>query len=178
LRGSASYILARTRFVLELDYLTSLGADEVIPDEFEASLQMAACLLRRFAFSEGRTLKLIAALRQEHYGGLRESGTPPTDLSGYLSVLKEGQIEFQAVPEGSPCLGKSLADLQFRTRTGAMVVGVIRKERILYSPTADLRLETGDTLMLLGSAEDVDRARELLYGSLGVRKEESSSRLL
>jgi monovalent cation:H+ antiporter-2, CPA2 family len=172
------YILARTRFVLELDYLTSLGADEVIPDEFEASLQMAACLLRRFAFSEGRTLKLIAALRQEHYGGLRESGTPPTDLSGYLSVLKEGQIEFQAVPEGSPCLGKSLADLQFRTRTGAMVVGVIRKERILYSPTADLRLETGDTLMLLGSAEDVDRARELLYGSLGVRKEESSSRLL
>ncbi|TYO97473.1 Kef-type potassium/proton antiporter (CPA2 family) [Geothermobacter ehrlichii] len=160
------YILVRTRFVLDLDRLCEFGADEVIPDEFEASLQMAACLLRRFAIPEGKTLKLIASLRQEHYGGLREPAAPPADLAGYLSVLREGRIEFRPLPEGSPCLGRTLAELQFRGRTGAMVVGVVRKERILYNPAAELRLEEGDTLMLLGASEDLDRACQLLHGEL------------
>jgi len=163
------YILVRTRFVLDLDHLYEFGADEVIPDEFEASLQMAACLLRRFTIPEGKTLKLIASLRQEHYGGLREPTIPPADLAGYLSVLQGGRIEFRPLPQGSPCLGRTLAELQFRSRTGAMVVGVVRNERILYNPTAELRLEKGDTLMLLGAGEDLDRAGQLLHGELAHR---------
>ncbi|PNU19011.1 potassium transporter KefB [Geothermobacter hydrogeniphilus] len=160
------YILVRTRFVLDLDRLYEFGADEVIPDEFEASLQMAACLLRSFAIPEGKTLKLIASLRLEHYGGLREPTVPPADLAGYLSVLEGGRIEFRPLPERSPCMGRTLAELQFRARTGTMVVGVVREERILYNPTAEFCLEEGDTLMLLGSSEDLDRAGSLLRGEL------------
>lgn len=158
------FILARTRFVGELDYLTSLGADEIIPDEFEASLQLAAVLLRRFGVGEGRILQLLATLRREHYEKFRRIGDLPPDLAGYLSVLRGGQIEFQAVPDDSPCLGATLAELAFRTRTGATVVGVVRHERTIYSPAADLRLERGDTLMLLGAEEDLIRARNLIHG--------------
>ncbi len=157
------YILARTKFVLELDHLTSLGADDVISDEFEASLQMAASLLRRFAVAEGETLKLIAALRQEHYEELRETPSPPPDLARYLAVLDQGQIEFLAVPDTFACVGRTLEDMHFRTRTGTMVVGIIRQSRVHYSPAGDASIEPGDTLMLLGHADDVERAREFLH---------------
>ncbi|ALC17262.1 potassium transporter KefB [Desulfuromonas soudanensis] len=156
------YILARTRFVLELDHLTALGADEVIPDEFEASLQLSACLLRRFAVPEGRTLKLIAGLRQSHYGGLRRPTTPPADLSRYLSALQEGEIEFMEVPATFSGVGKTLAELAFRSRTGVTVVGVLRNERIIYSPPAEQRVEGGDTLVVLGAAPELELARALL----------------
>ena len=43
-------------------------------------------------------------------------------------------------------------------------MGVIRNGRVIYSPSAELRLETGDTLMLLGEAEDFDQARLFLHG--------------
>ena len=158
------YILARTRFVGELDYLTALGADEVIPDEFESSLQLTAVLLRRFGLAEGRILQLLATLRREHYQKFRRVEEIPPDLAGYLSVLEGGRIEFQAVPADSPCLGQSLADLAFRSHTGATVVGVVRHERTIYSPEASLRLEQGDTLMLLGTEDNLNRARHLLHG--------------
>jgi CPA2 family monovalent cation:H+ antiporter-2 len=157
------FILARTRFVGELDYLTALGADEVIPDEFESSLQLSAVLLRRFGLAEGRIMQLLATLRREHYEKFRRIEEIPPDLAGYLSVLEGGRIEFQAVPADSPCLGRSLADLAFRGQTGATVVGVVRHERTIYSPQANLRLERGDTLMLLGTEENLRRAQELLH---------------
>ena len=158
------YILVRTRFVAELDYLTSLGADEVVPDEFEASLQLANFLLRRCGVAEGRTLKLLATLRQEHYGRLRSSGAAPPNLASYLSVLDGGEIEFQAVPADSPCLGRSLGELEFRSHSGATVVGLVRRERISYGANAELVLEAGDTLLLLGTPESIQKARELLHG--------------
>ncbi len=155
------YILARTRYVAELEHLRRLGADEVIPDEFEASLQLGANLMRHFARSEGRILHLLAEMRQEHYRSMVHADEAPTHG---LSVLEGGQLEYRAVPDDSPSLGASLAEIDLRNQTGVTVVGVIRQERTIYSPPASFRLEPGDTLMLLGTDEDVLRAGELLHG--------------
>ncbi len=43
-------------------------------------------------------------------------------------------------------------------------MGVIRQERVIYSPAAELRLERGDTLMLLGEDDNIRSAREFLHG--------------
>jgi K+/H+ antiporter YhaU regulatory subunit KhtT len=81
-----------------------------------------------------------------------------------LSVIASGEIELQAVPDDSPHLGRTLADLDFRAATGAMVVGVIRHERTTHNPGPSLHLTRGDTLMLLGDVESIHKARELLHG--------------
>lgn len=154
------YILARTRYVAELEHLCNLGANEVIPDEFEASLQLGANLMRRFNLSEGRILHVLSTLRQQHYTSMVRTDAP---LHG-LSILEGGQFEYRAVPDDSPCLGVSFAELDLRNKTGVTVVGVIRQERTIYSPAGSFRIEEGDTLMLLGSAEDVTRVGELLHG--------------
>lgn len=158
------YIQARTRFILEMDDLLAQGADEVIPDEVEASLQMAAALLRRFAISEGKTLRQIATMRQEHYGSALGGTEQSRNLAGYLSVLEGGQIEFQAMPDDSPLLGQTLADAPLKEQANVMVVGVIRQDRIQYGVSGSFRLQAGDTLMLLGEPEAVEIARELLHG--------------
>jgi len=154
------YILARTRYVAELEYLCQIGADEVIPDEFEASLQLGANLMRRFKRSEGRILHVLSELRQKHYSSMVHTDAP----SHGLSLLEGGQIEYQAVPDDSPFLGASLAGIDLRKLTGVTVVGVIRQERTIYNPAGSFCVEQGDTLMLLGSSEDVLRASELLHG--------------
>jgi len=154
------YILARTRYVAELEALYNLGADEVIPDEFEASLQLGAKLMSRFKLSEGRTLHVLAELRQQHYASMMGAEGP---VHG-LSVLEGGRLDYQAIPDDSPCLGRSLAEIDLRNRTGITVVGVIRQERTIYSPAGSFRIEKGDTLMLLGSSEDMINAGKLLHG--------------
>jgi CPA2 family monovalent cation:H+ antiporter-2 len=154
------YILARTRYVAELEHLCRLGADEVIPDEFEASLQLGANLLRRFERNEGRILHALSELRQKHYSSMVHSSAP----SHGLSVLEVGRLDYQAVPDNSPYLGASLAAIDLRRLTGVTVVGVIRQERTIYNPAGSFCIEPGDTLMLLGNTEEVQRVSELLHG--------------
>jgi CPA2 family monovalent cation:H+ antiporter-2 len=79
-------------------------------------------------------------------------------------VLEGGEIELQAVPDDSPHIGRTLAELNFRAVTGTTVMGVIRNERVIYSPSAELRLETGDTLMLIGEEQSFHNTRAFLHG--------------
>jgi CPA2 family monovalent cation:H+ antiporter-2 len=158
------YILARTNFVATIDQLMRLGADEIITDEFGAGLEMATFLLRQFNVSEARVLKILSSLRAEHHQRYKQHASRPRNLTGYLSVLEGSEIEILAVPDDSPCLGKSLAELNFRATTGGNIMGVIRQERVDYNPSADLRLETGDTLMLLGEEEAIRKVRDFLHG--------------
>lgn len=160
------YILARTHYVTNIQPLLNAGANDIITDELGAGLEMAAFLLHRQNISEGRTLKILSFLRQEHQHFYGTRDRQESKLTGYLSVLEGGDIEIQAVPENSPCIGKTLAELNYRSTTGATVMGIIRSEHITYSPSADFRLETGDTLMLLGEEENFDKSRKLLSGHL------------
>jgi len=159
------YIIVRTRFVLEMEELFAAGADEVIPDEIEASLQLATSLLRRFKVPEGRILRTAAKLRQEHYDALLQPGAVKSDLSDYLSALQGGHIEFVKVSETASCMGRSLAELDFRARTGATVIGLVRNDHTDYGITPDHVLEAGDTLILLGDQEVINLAREYLQAT-------------
>ena len=162
--NSELYIVARTHYVTNIEPLLKAGANDVITDEFGAGLEMAAFLLKTFQVPEGRVLKILSSLRDEHQRRYQQHDGQPSRLTGYLSVLEGGEIEILAVPDGSPCIGRTLAELNFRAATGTTVMGVIRHERVIYSPAAELRLETGDTLMLLGTEEHFHRARGFLHG--------------
>lgn len=153
-------ILVRTRYVAELEHLHNLGADVVIPDEFEASLQLGNNLMRRFNMNEGRILHAISQLRQQHYNSMVAANAPAHGLS----ILDSGRLEYQALPDDSPYLNASLAEIDLRNQAGVTVVGVIRKERTIYSPSGSFRIERGDTLMLLGGNDDMLQASEVLHG--------------
>jgi len=158
------YILARTRYVAEIDDLLEAGADEVIPDEFGAGLELSTFLMQHFRASEGRILKILEEIRDEHHLRYRKPDAQSQKLASTLSVMNGAEVELQAVPDDSPCLGASLTELDFRATTGATVVGVIRQKRTTHNPGPSLRLAPGDTLMILGDPESIHKARELLHG--------------
>jgi CPA2 family monovalent cation:H+ antiporter-2 len=66
---------------------------------------------------------------------------------------------------GSRGVGKSLAKLDLRGRTGATVLAISRGGRSIVSPAADEELQAGDVLALTGSADAIEAAREALTGA-------------
>ena len=44
------FLLARTRYLAEIPDLSALGADEVVAEEFETSLEISSRTLRHFGF--------------------------------------------------------------------------------------------------------------------------------
>ncbi|HEU4728573.1 MAG TPA: cation:proton antiporter [Kofleriaceae bacterium] len=66
------------------------------------------------------------------------------------------------IPEGADAVGRSLAQLDLRARTGATVLAIGRGVQGLASPPADEPLCAGDQLALAGSDEAVAAAKAML----------------
>lgn len=58
--------------------------------------------------------------------------------------------------------GRTLSDLEFRCRTGAAVVAILRGEETMPLPTGNDRIQAEDVLAVSGSPAALDRARTML----------------
>jgi CPA2 family monovalent cation:H+ antiporter-2 len=157
-----TYILARTRFVAEVVELKKLGANEVIPEEFETSIEIFARVLHRFDVPRNVVLDLMARVRGDMYEMLREPSAERMSLFTGLSNLEGIDVDRIAIRPGSPAQGKTLSQLALRNVTGASVLAIQRAGEISLNPRADFELCEGDVLVLLGSQEQVDAALALL----------------
>jgi CPA2 family monovalent cation:H+ antiporter-2 len=64
--------------------------------------------------------------------------------------------------EGAHAVGKTLAELDLRTRTGASVLAIVRERQEIAAPRGGVRLEARDVLALAGSRAAVAAACRLL----------------
>lgn len=71
-------------------------------------------------------------------------------------------IDWIALPEGSPFVGSTIGEGQFRSRTGASIVAVVRGATPVPSPGPDLRFEAGDMAVAVGTPEGLAQLRGLL----------------
>ena len=71
-------------------------------------------------------------------------------------------IDWVKVTTGSPFDGASIGDGQFRTRTGASIVAVVRGDMTIPAPGPDTRFVAGDVVVSVGTADGLSRLRHLL----------------
>ncbi|MBE7560203.1 cation:proton antiporter [bacterium] len=157
------FLLVRTRFVSEVDQLHQLGADEVIVEEFETSLELTARVMAAYGVPNHRIAHELDGLRRERYERLRPGGrTPPSTT--LRALLSEGELDEITLLAESPGVGKSLRSLDLRQATGALVVGLERAGDLSTNPSPDLILEAGDSLFLWGRPAHLLSARRALLG--------------
>ncbi|MEW5796173.1 MAG: cation:proton antiporter [Candidatus Zixiibacteriota bacterium] len=146
------YIIVRTRFVIEMAALYENGANEVIPEEFETSVEIFTRVLTKYLVPRDDIEKLTAELRSHSYEMFR-SLTPRSPSLGDLQVHLS-EIEISAVKVGSTCpaLGQTLAEARLRNRFGVNVLAIMRGAKLISNPAGDVRLEPGDLLYVVGTA--------------------------
>ena len=77
-------------------------------------------------------------------------------------ALGELLVEWIAVPENSPAIGRTLADCAFRARTGITIVAILREpEPVVGAQPSDV-VQAGDTLVTVGKAGQYAAFRKLL----------------
>jgi TrkA domain protein len=71
-------------------------------------------------------------------------------------------IEWVPVPDGSPAIGKTLADCGFRARTGITIIAILREpEPVAGAQPGDV-VQKGDTLVTVGKLGQYPAFRKLL----------------
>jgi CPA2 family monovalent cation:H+ antiporter-2 len=160
--GVDTPIIVRTRYVAEIDGLRRLGATEVIPEEFETSVEIFARVLRRLRVPRNVINAQVDLIRREGYRMLRGLELPRETLDQLGAILAATTTESFLVNSDSPASGRTLRDLRLRKETGATVIAIVRGGQPLTNPEPDFVIEAGDILVLVGAHVQLDRAIAVL----------------
>ena len=153
-------ILARTRYVLEVDPLETAGASSVVAEEFEASIELVARTLELFEVPSGPIARFTQALRDEGYGAIRSPAPLPMD-PWLMELLEENDTHWLDCPANFPG-NRSLQDLDVRAQTGCTVLAVEREGIANTNPDPGDPLRRGDRLLVLAEPENLGALKALL----------------
>jgi len=156
------YIVTRTRYLSELDTLYQLGARQVIPEEFETSIEIFAHVLKEFGIPDNIIDQQIMLVRAGRYRMLRGLPTDPALRTEWLQILEAAVTQVFLLQADSPAEGKTIRELDLRARTGATIVALTRSGQPFPAPQPDFRLQAGDVLVLVGRHKQLDEARRML----------------
>ena len=166
LRGDL-YIIVRTRYVAEIDRLYRLGANQVIPEEFETSVEIFARVLQEYHVPRNVIALQVDLIRREHYGTLRGLRLQGKQLDALSQFLIGTTSDIFSIVENSPAVGKSLEEINLPSRSGVSVIAVVREGKSYQNVGSDFKLAAGDLLVLLGGHKALDDAGRILNPASG-----------
>ncbi len=164
------HIIVRTRYFAEVEYLRLLGANAIIPEEFETSVEIFARVLHEYEVPRNLIMDLIDRVRSDHYEVLRDVKPALAKVELPFDILEKIEVETCLIRDGAPVIGRTLAELKLRSVTGATVMAVRRGTNLILNPGADFSLQASDIVILIGDRPQVDRALCLLGPSLPADK--------
>lgn len=156
------HIVVRTRYTAEITELLQLGANEVIPEEFETSIEIFSRVLQRYGIDRHTIEAQIGRIRRQGYEMLRSPSLPSISSANLDAALESATTETIKLGENSAIVGRDLGELDLRGQTGATLIAVVRGDKTKISPGADFRFEAGDILLIFGKPEKIERAIKIL----------------
>jgi CPA2 family monovalent cation:H+ antiporter-2 len=155
-------IIVRTRHVAEIDGLFAIGANQVIPEEFETSIEIFTAVLRDYHVPNNVIQAQILLLRQERYSLLRGMKLPGTVVEQLETIMQEGTTDTFLLLQHSPAVGKTLGELGLLGADGCAVIAIVRGGNALRELDASLELRVGDTVVMTGNHASMERVFQRL----------------
>ena len=149
----ALYIVARTRFSSEIKALLDIGANDVIAEEFEASLMVFARVMAKFMVPRDDIEHMIQDIRREGYRAMLPDSLAAMAASAPDKSLAGLHVAVFTVDTASHLAGKTLEQARLRRDHNLTVAAARRGEEFVPNPDGPFKLSPGDRLYVLGTAE-------------------------
>ena len=152
-------VVVRTATDAELERLRQAGATEVVPEVVEGSLMLASHALALAGAPLARVLRRIRSIREDRYSLLRSYFHGADDHEVETIEADHRRLHAVTIPPGSAAVGRELSSLPLE---GCDISALVQDGRRRLQWPSDLRLQAGDTLVLVGTVEQVHAAEDRL----------------
>ena len=149
------YLIVRSRYLKEMKPLYELGANEVIPEEFETSVEIFTRVLARYLIPRDEIERLVAEIRSDGYEMFRSLFKESASFSDLNLQLPDVDISTLRVAERSPLVGKSLSEIEMRKKYGVTLLAIRRNSQTLSNPNVNMPFCANDVLFVLGQPDRV-----------------------
>lgn len=160
----ALHIVVRTRFVSEIEPLMQLGAQEVVAEEYETSVEMFIRVLSTYLVPKGDIERFVREIRAEGYGMLRRPMLNTADVCSLEGTCSSFGATVLTVVPGAYVEGKSLVESRLRKEHGLTVVAVQRDNKAQINPDPGLVFMAGDRVHVFGEQELISEKAALFIG--------------
>ncbi|HEX7150775.1 MAG TPA: cation:proton antiporter [Thermoanaerobaculia bacterium] len=157
------HIIVRTRYVAEVEHLRALGANEVIPEEFETSLEIVTRTLRVMGVPQNVVANQLRLLRDEGYRMLRDPAVRATEGRRLSALFAAGTSQTYLVLPDTWVEGRTIEELGLNDE-GVGVAALLRDGKALSPLPMDEPLQPGDTMLLVGAHEELTKSVARLDG--------------
>jgi CPA2 family monovalent cation:H+ antiporter-2 len=157
--SSNAYIVVRAKQTEDIEKLYQLGADQVMPEKLEIAIDLFTRVLTHRLFTQSEIRKITNDIRENYYGIFREK-----DVRNKPSLFDElGHLEVAVitVDENAEVNKLALNDSRLRNKSGITILSIKRENQMIEHPGADTVLCTNDAVYVLGTNEQIAKAREL-----------------
>ena len=159
-----AHVVARAIYLGEYEALQKVGADEVVPQELETSVEVLVRVLRHFLVAEDEVGRQAKSARDAV--GARKVA-PKAEGAGieelFAEYLPGMTLLMVRVEHGAQVATKSLAESGIREATGCSVVALCKGERRIADPSAREILDAGDVAVVLGPESRVPSLSALFH---------------
>ena len=155
------YLIVRTRFVTEIDTLRELGADEVIPEEYETAVEIFIRVLHHYLVPQQDIDRFMSEVRADGYQMLRSQPRSLVSICDMSGCLSDSEMKVIQLEKGSPFTGKTIAEIGMRKNYGVTILAIRRQEAMKPNPAADTILLADDVLILFGTSEKLTECLEI-----------------
>jgi len=153
-----AYIIVRTRYLQEMQSLFELGANDVVPEEFETSVEIFTLVLRKYLVAKEEIERFATQVRADGYLVLRGISRELDSFGDGLRHLHDLEIITFRLGGQAPITGKSMAEVELRKKHGVTVLAIRRNSRMLPNPEPDMQLLANDLLIVMGSPENLSKS--------------------
>jgi monovalent cation:H+ antiporter-2, CPA2 family len=154
-------IIVRTRYVQEITPLYQVGANHVIPEEFETSVEIFTLVLRKYLVSKVDIENIISEIRSDGYEMLRSLSRRSSSLMDIKLHHHDAEIANLRVIKGSSTDGRTLAEIDLRGRYGGSVLLIQRGVDTIVNPGSNDRLQDEDQVIVLARPEFLEMINAL-----------------
>ncbi|WP_162426455.1 cation:proton antiporter domain-containing protein [Pontibacter pudoricolor] len=150
------HVIVRTRFVEEMQDNYSLGANEVIPEEFETSIEIFTRVLNKYLLPQDDIENFTRQIRSDNYDMLRSmqpSGSKINNLSSELPDIEVASLRIYTTDE--TIVGQPLEKANLRDRYNITIVAIKRQAQTILDINGHTNLLQGDVVYVVGLPDDV-----------------------
>lgn len=155
------YVLARVRYIRDMNSLLALGANDVVPEEFETSIQVFSRVLNNFLIPENEIDEFIETLRTDNYQLFQSRKNSPKTFRP-AKFPNFNITSLRITRDSGEIVGKPINEINFRKLYKINILGILRKDKMLNYVHPEEILCPDDILYVQGRPEHISHFQTLI----------------
>jgi len=157
-----AHVIVRTRYVKEIDENLKLGADEVIPEEFETSIEIFSKVLTKYLIPNDQIQAFVYQIRSQNYDMLRNVSNITSKPLPPIEIPEVSIVALPVQQEKNKIVGQSISEAGIREAFNVNVLAIKRQDGYITPPDPGEKILQDDIIYVFGDQKNITELNKFL----------------